>query len=81
MPATIFERPLVLFRDENGVIQCLADQCPHRLAPLSDGRLATDPETGAKRLECSYHGWQFGGCGRCTKLPQLDVSGTMLSNR
>ena len=76
--ATIFERPLVLFRAEDGGIQCLADQCPHRLAPLSDGRLATDPKTGAKRLECSYHGWQFSGCGSCTKLPQLDSQKTIL---
>lgn len=70
--ATIFERPIVLFRDEVGKLQCLHDQCPHRLAPLSDGRLTSDPETGKARLECSYHGWQFSGCGRCTLLPQLD---------
>ena len=75
--ATIFERPLVLFRDEHGDIHCLADQCPHRLAPLSEGRLATDAQ-GAKRVECSYHGWQFSGCGRCTKLPQLDASKRIL---
>ena len=101
VPATVFERPLVLFRDEQGAVQCLADQasrvlshltrdsthcrlgprltcttlvaqCPHRLAPLSEGRLATDPATGAARVECSYHGWQFAGCGRCTSLPQLE---------
>ena len=71
--ATIFERPLVLFRDRNSsAVQCLADQCPHRLAPLSDGRLAVDEETGTTRVECSYHGWQFSGCGRCTKLPQVE---------
>ena len=62
----------MLFRDEVGELQCLHDQCPHRLAPLSDGRLTSDPETGEKRVECSYHGWQFSGCGRCTLLPQLD---------
>ena len=71
VPATIFERPLVLFRDEHEAVKCLADQCPHRLAPLSDGRLTSD-KAGATRVECSYHGWQFGGCGRCTLLPQLE---------
>ena len=79
VPATVFERPLVLYRDETGVVRCLKDECPHRLAPLSDGRLATEPETGAKRLECSYHGWQFeGACGKCTKLPQLDTGKQLL---
>eukprot|EP00966_Prymnesium_polylepis_P021496 494564-Prymnesium_polylepis.1 len=72
VPATIFERPLVLWRDDQNVISCLTDQCPHRLAPLSDGRLAKDPKTGERRVECSYHGWQFSGCGRCTRLPQLE---------
>ena len=76
--ATIFERPLVLFRDAEGAVNCLSDQCPHRLAPLSDGRLTADAETGRTVVECSYHGWQFGGCGRCTKLPQLDISKPIL---
>lgn len=78
--ATVFERPLVLFREAaTGNVECLADQCPHRLAPLSDGRLTTDEATGATRVECSYHGWQFSGCGRCTKLPQLDGSKPILA--
>ena len=50
--AQVFERPLVLYRDESNEVRCLADQCPHRLAPLSDGRLATDAE-GRKVVECS----------------------------
>jgi phenylpropionate dioxygenase-like ring-hydroxylating dioxygenase large terminal subunit len=77
--ATVFERPLVLFRDRNtSAVQCLADQCPHRLAPLSDGRLVVDDDTGTTRVECSYHGWQFSGCGRCTKLPQLESTKPIL---
>ncbi len=34
----------------------------------AEGRI--DPAT--KRLQCSYHGWQFGGDGRCAALPQAD---------
>ena len=48
------------------------DQCPHRLAPLSDGRLTSDPETGKARLECSYHGWQFSGAEDARYCQQLD---------
>ncbi len=44
------------------------DQCPHRLAPLSEGRV--DQKTG--NLMCSYHGWQFDQQGICTHLPQAE---------
>jgi pheophorbide a oxygenase len=44
------------------------DYCPHRLAPLSQGRV--DPDTNC--LECPYHGWQFDGEGTCRTIPQLD---------
>jgi len=26
-------------------------------------------------LQCSYHGWSFGGCGSCTRIPQAADSG------
>jgi phenylpropionate dioxygenase-like ring-hydroxylating dioxygenase large terminal subunit len=43
--------------------------CPHRLAPLSEGRVV--PTT--RDLECSYHGWTFdGSTGTCTHIPQFD---------
>ncbi|HEY9598064.1 MAG TPA: Rieske 2Fe-2S domain-containing protein, partial [Cyanophyceae cyanobacterium] len=44
------------------------DQCPHRLAPLSEGRV--DEKTG--NLMCSYHGWQFDPQGTCMHIPQAD---------
>mmetsp|Transcript_11799 Transcript_11799/g.15408 ORF Transcript_11799/g.15408 Transcript_11799/m.15408 type:complete len:530 (+) Transcript_11799:62-1651(+) len=42
------------------------DLCPHRLAPLSEGRI--DEVTG--NIQCSYHGWQFNGKGNCACIPQ-----------
>ncbi|MEM8642851.1 MAG: Rieske 2Fe-2S domain-containing protein [Cyanobacteria bacterium P01_G01_bin.54] len=42
----------------------LADRCPHRLAPLSEGRLTED---GC--LECPYHGWAFTESGACDRIP------------
>jgi phenylpropionate dioxygenase-like ring-hydroxylating dioxygenase large terminal subunit len=44
------------------------DRCPHRLAPLSEGRI--DAKTG--QLMCSYHGWQFDEQGVCTDIPQAE---------
>jgi phenylpropionate dioxygenase-like ring-hydroxylating dioxygenase large terminal subunit len=45
------------------------DECPHRFAPLSHGRI--DPET--KCLECPYHGWQFHSGNRAVAtIPQAD---------
>ena len=47
----------------------MTDACPHRLAPLSQGRV--DPETGC--IECPYHGWQFDTEGNLTKLPHAEA--------
>jgi phenylpropionate dioxygenase-like ring-hydroxylating dioxygenase large terminal subunit len=47
--------------------------CPHRLAPLSEGRI--EPSTG--HLFCNYHGWQFNGAGQCTSIPQLAPGATI----
>ncbi|MBT9312405.1 aromatic ring-hydroxylating dioxygenase subunit alpha [Leptothoe kymatousa] len=48
----------------------LADQCPHRLAPLSEGRI-----NEAGQLECPYHGWAFSGEGLCEHIPQQPPQG------
>nr|XP_027062171.1 protochlorophyllide-dependent translocon component 52, chloroplastic-like [Coffea arabica]XP_027062247.1 protochlorophyllide-dependent translocon component 52, chloroplastic-like [Coffea arabica] len=44
------------------------DTCPHRLAPLSEGRI---DQWG--RWQCVYHGWCFGGSGDCKFIPQAPV--------
>ncbi|KAM7523135.1 hypothetical protein LguiA_013037 [Lonicera macranthoides] len=46
------------------------DSCPHRLAPLSEGRI---DQWG--RLQCVYHGWCFGGAGDCKFIPQAPRDG------
>ena len=52
----------------DGTWSVMADTCPHRLAPLSQGRV--DPETGC--IECPYHGWQFNTEGNLTQLPHAE---------
>ncbi|KAL4418948.1 hypothetical protein ABPG77_001770 [Micractinium sp. CCAP 211/92] len=80
-PVTIFGRKLVLWRDAAGAPaarwRCFSDECPHRMAPLSEGRI-----DGAGRLQCSLHGWSFDGDGRCASVPQVaDAARTCASRR
>ena len=65
---TLLEQDLVLWFDrQGGRWRAFADVCPHRLVPLSEGRL-----NGAGELECPYHGWSFNGSGQCTAIPQAE---------
>ena len=54
---------LVVYRSEAGEAIALDDACPHRLAPLSMGKLKGDA------IECGYHGMTFGPDGRCVRVP------------
>ena len=65
-PFTLLATDLVLWWEPSGGRwRAFADVCPHRLVPLSEGRVNERGE-----LECPYHGWSFGGDGRCTAIPQ-----------
>ena len=57
--------------------QVFLDQCPHRLAPLSEGLI--DKKTG--NLMCSYHGWQFDKKGTCTRIPQAETPELVSKNQ
>ena len=66
--ATLLGIPLVIWKPTSSpCYQVFLDRCPHRLAPLSEGRI---DESG--NLMCSYHGWQFDSSGYCTRIPQAD---------
>lgn len=56
---------LMLWKDGTGKWRCFEDMCPHRLAPLSEGRVESDGN-----LLCSYHAWRFNGEGKCVAIPQ-----------
>ena len=58
-------KELVLWRDGSSQWRCFEDFCPHRLAPLSEGRVESDGT-----LLCAYHGWRFNSEGKCVSIPQ-----------
>lgn len=62
---TLLEQQVVLWRGASGALHAWADQCPHRGARFSLGKVC------AGRLECPYHGWQFDSAGQCVHVPAL----------
>src|SRR5829696_7036890 len=59
---------LVAFRDSNGKVGLVAENCPHRGANLFWGR---NEEEG---LRCVYHGWKFDLDGTCVDMPNEPAS-------
>ena len=67
---TVLGVPIVIWKPGQGdTYQAFVDECPHRLAPLSEGRV--DEQSG--HLMCSYHGWQFDAQGNCLSVPQAEA--------
>ena len=66
---TILGEPIVFYRKEGGGVAAMIDRCPHRFAQLSMGRLMP-----GDRVQCIYHGLEFGSDGKCVKNPHGDCS-------
>ncbi|CAM9560216.1 unnamed protein product [Chrysoparadoxa australica] len=65
-PMTVLGTPLSIWWDHVEERWCaVEDRCPHRAAPLSEGRVTSKGE-----IQCPYHGWSFKSGGRCTEIPQ-----------
>lgn len=62
-PRRVTGTNVVLYRTEAGAVAALEDVCPHRLLPLSMGKLRGDA------VECGYHGMTFDCGGRCVRVP------------
>jgi phenylpropionate dioxygenase-like ring-hydroxylating dioxygenase large terminal subunit len=61
---TILNEPIVFFRKEDGGIAAISDRCSHRFVPLSMGKLLS-----GDRVQCIYHGLQYGADGKCVLNP------------
>lgn len=59
----VLQKNIVVWRSAKN-IHVMEDRCPHRNAKLSVGKLLED------KIECGYHGWQFGTKGTCVVVPQ-----------
>jgi len=65
---TFLGQPAVMWRGEDAQLAALEDRCPHRLVPLSTGRIVN----GA--VECGYHGLRFDAQGACVFVPGQDTA-------
>lgn len=61
---------LALFRNTKGEIACVEDQCTHRGAALSKGKMMGD------FIQCPFHGLEFDKNGKCTFIPANGKSST-----
>ena len=61
---TLLNEPVALYRREDGGVAAIRDMCPHRQVPLSMGTLQS-----GDRVQCIYHGLQFGPNGKCVHNP------------
>ena len=64
--AQILGLPFVAFRGTDGVPHVLANTCVHRGGSLANGWV----KDGC--VVCPYHGWRYGGDGKCKLVPSLE---------
>jgi len=63
---TVSEEPLVITRDDEGVVRALSNVCRHRAGPVARGA------GHRKSLMCGYHGWTYSLDGRLIGTPEWD---------
>ena len=68
---TRLNETMVLWRDKNRKVCCIADRCCHRGASLSCGKLIDG------KLECPFHGFLFDGDGKVKLIPAIGRNGTI----
>lgn len=64
---TFLDKPVVMYRKENGTAVAMYGLCPHRYFPLAQGRLEGDA------IVCGYHGFKFSDNGDCIEIPSQDT--------
>jgi phenylpropionate dioxygenase-like ring-hydroxylating dioxygenase large terminal subunit len=62
LPIRILGRNLVVWKGSTWSV--MEDECPHRRAPLSTGKVVN-----GCNIMCRFHGWQFDSAGNCKDIP------------
>jgi choline monooxygenase len=67
LTAEVAGEPILVVRDEAGVLRAFSNVCRHRAAPV-----ATEQCGRASRLRCPYHGWTYDLAGRLRGAPEFE---------
>lgn len=65
--ADIAGQPVLVVRDQEGVLRAFANVCRHKAAPVM-----MEPQGCASKLRCNYHGWTYDLCGNLRGVPEFD---------
>ena len=68
---TRLNETMVVWRDQQGKVCCIANRCCHRGASLSCGKLVDG------KVECPFHGFLFDGEGKVRLIPAIGKNGTI----
>ncbi|WP_330212004.1 aromatic ring-hydroxylating dioxygenase subunit alpha [Pseudomonas sp. Z18(2022)] len=60
---TLLNEPVLIYRTSDGNVVAMDNRCPHRMAPLNQGKVIEDT------IQCPYHGLRFDGTGACVSMP------------
>ena len=71
---SMYNEPLVLYRDKDNNVKCIKDLCPHTGAAFIGGDLKEG------ELVCPYHGARFSSKGECTNLDRITCQHIVDSN-
>jgi 5,5'-dehydrodivanillate O-demethylase len=63
MKLRVLGEDLVLYKGTDGGYGLVGEQCPHRFASLSYGRVE------GNCIRCPYHGWKYDAEGHCVEMP------------
>jgi len=61
VPVRYFDEELILYRTQAGEARLTDAYCPHMGAHLGSGKVV------GENLRCAFHGFEFGGDGRCVR--------------
>ena len=68
-PFRVGDHPIAVFRTRGGKVLAVANRCPHKGGPLSEGMLAGD------QVVCPYHAFRFhAATGECDQAGVCEVT-------